>query len=123
MLQVHYIPSWNGDWRLTADRCEPEKRTDLTVTRPTSDEKQQLRQMLVAFNERGWLKDGDEHAKWPAVRTRQLVINAPLSEVGPVVVAIAKPGRNVLTLMPPLVVTSDALDSVVDALEQSLRGD
>ena len=31
------------------------------------------------------------------------------------------PGRNVLTLMPPLVVASDALDSVVDALDQSLR--
>ena len=30
-------------------------------------------------------------------------------------------GRNVLTLMPPLVVTNEALDSVVDALEQSLR--
>jgi 4-aminobutyrate aminotransferase/4-aminobutyrate aminotransferase/(S)-3-amino-2-methylpropionate transaminase len=31
------------------------------------------------------------------------------------------PGRNVLTLMPPLVVTSSALDSLVDALEQSFR--
>jgi 4-aminobutyrate aminotransferase-like enzyme len=31
------------------------------------------------------------------------------------------PGRNVLTLMPPLVATSDALDSVIDALDQSLR--
>ena len=31
------------------------------------------------------------------------------------------PARNVLTLMPPLVVTSEALDSLVDALEQALR--
>lgn len=31
------------------------------------------------------------------------------------------PGRNVLTLMPPLVVTQEALDSVVDALDQALR--
>ena len=31
------------------------------------------------------------------------------------------PGRNVLTLMPPLVVSSDALDTVVDALDESLR--
>ena len=30
------------------------------------------------------------------------------------------PGRNVLTLMPPLVVTSDALDSVVEGLDQAL---
>ena len=31
------------------------------------------------------------------------------------------PGRNVLTLMPPLVATSDALDSMVDALDHSLQ--
>ncbi len=31
------------------------------------------------------------------------------------------PGRNVLTLMPPLVVTSDALDTVVEGLDQVLR--
>jgi 4-aminobutyrate aminotransferase-like enzyme len=31
------------------------------------------------------------------------------------------PGRNVLTLMPPLVVSGDALDSVISALDQSLR--
>ncbi len=31
------------------------------------------------------------------------------------------PGRNVLTLMPPLVVPADALDTVVDALDQALR--
>jgi 4-aminobutyrate aminotransferase-like enzyme len=31
------------------------------------------------------------------------------------------PGRNVLTLMPPLVVTSDALDSVVDGLDQAIQ--
>ncbi len=31
------------------------------------------------------------------------------------------PGRNVLTLMPPLVVTGDELDSVVDALDQALE--
>jgi 4-aminobutyrate aminotransferase-like enzyme len=31
------------------------------------------------------------------------------------------PGRNVLTLMPPLVATGDALDSVTDALDQALR--
>jgi 4-aminobutyrate aminotransferase-like enzyme len=31
------------------------------------------------------------------------------------------PGRNVLTLMPPLVVTSAALDSVVDGLDQAIQ--
>jgi 4-aminobutyrate aminotransferase/4-aminobutyrate aminotransferase/(S)-3-amino-2-methylpropionate transaminase len=31
------------------------------------------------------------------------------------------PGRNVLTLMPPLVVTSEALDLFVDALDRALR--
>lgn len=31
------------------------------------------------------------------------------------------PGRNVVTLMPPLIVTPDAIDSIVDALEQALQ--
>jgi 4-aminobutyrate aminotransferase-like enzyme len=31
------------------------------------------------------------------------------------------PGRNVLTLMPPLVVTRDALDTVVDGLDQAIQ--
>jgi len=31
------------------------------------------------------------------------------------------PGRNVLTLMPPLVVTSEDLDSVVDSLDEAIR--
>jgi 4-aminobutyrate aminotransferase-like enzyme len=31
------------------------------------------------------------------------------------------PGRNVLTLMPPLVVTPEALDSMVEGLDQALR--
>jgi 4-aminobutyrate aminotransferase-like enzyme len=33
------------------------------------------------------------------------------------------PGRNVLTLMPPLVVAQPALEDVVDALDQALRGE
>ncbi len=30
-------------------------------------------------------------------------------------------GRNVLTLMPPLIVTGDALDAVVDALDEAIQ--
>lgn len=33
------------------------------------------------------------------------------------------PGRNVLTLMPPLVVSEDALDSIVDSLDRILRSE
>jgi len=31
------------------------------------------------------------------------------------------PGRNVLTLMPPLVVAADALDAAADAIEKALE--
>ena len=98
MMRAHYIPSWNGDWRLVPDVKDPEKRTTLAVVRPTSTERKQLRAMQKTFTERGWLDDADRdfpevHAIW----TKRITIKAPIHEVGPVVIPIAKPGRNVLT--------------------------
>jgi hypothetical protein len=98
MLRVHYIPSWNGDWRLEPDKGDPEKRTTLAIVRPTSDERQQLSAMQVEFDKRGWLADEDR--KFPEIEafwTKRITIKAPLSEVGPVVIPIVKPGRNVVT--------------------------
>jgi hypothetical protein len=99
MLRVHYIPSWNGDWRLEADAKDPEKLTTLAVTRPTASERKQLAQMQQAFADRGWLDDADKEffPKSGTFWTKSITIKAPLSEVGPVVIPIAKPGANVLT--------------------------
>jgi hypothetical protein len=98
MLRVHYIPSWNGDWRLEPDAKDPEKRTTLVVSRPTASERKQLTQMQQAFADRGWLDDADkEFPKSGVLWTKHITIKAPLSEVGPVVIPIAKPGVNVLT--------------------------
>jgi hypothetical protein len=98
MLQVFYIPSWNGDWRLEPDKNDPEKRTTLAIVRPTAAERVQLRTMQQKFDERGWLDKEDRKfpeivARW----TKRITIRAPLSEVGPLVIPIVKPGRNVLT--------------------------
>ena len=57
MLKVHYIPSWNGDLRLEPDAADPEKATTLAIVKPTASERQQLRTMLAAFSERGWLEE------------------------------------------------------------------
>ena len=98
MLRVHYIPSWNGDWRLEPDAKDPEKRTTLAVSRPTASERKQLAQMQQAFADRGWLDDADkEFPKSGSLWTKRITIKAPLSEVGPVVIPIVKPGVNVLT--------------------------
>ena len=102
MLKVHYIPSWNGDLRLEPDPADPEKATTLAIVKPTASERQQLRTMLAAFSKRGWLEEVGDDLQRLAERsgklwTKRVRIHAPLSEVGPVVIPIAKPGRNVLT--------------------------
>jgi 4-aminobutyrate aminotransferase/4-aminobutyrate aminotransferase/(S)-3-amino-2-methylpropionate transaminase len=79
------------------------------------------------------------HPEIAQVRGRGLMIGVELRERGPVPAAeltdrvlehmkdagflLGKtgPGRNVLTLMPPLIVTSTELDSVVEGLDQTLR--
>jgi len=91
-----YIPSWNGDWRLEPDPNKPETQTQLAVVRPTATERNQLRAMQKAFADRGWLDDKDKDFP-ETLFTRRITIKASLVDVGPVVIPIAKPGKNVLT--------------------------
>jgi len=98
MLEAHYIPSWNGDWRLEPHAEDPERKTTLRIAKPTAGERRQLREMQKAFIDRGWLGDADKaFPEAKSIWTRRVTINAPLSDVGPVVIPIAKPGKNVLT--------------------------
>ena len=100
MMRAWYIPAWNGDWRLEPDPSAPDERTILTIKRPTADEKRLLRLLCDEFAKKtGWvdLKAKDEMRNPPRWMEGRAVIGAPLSEIGPIVSSLVKPGPNVLT--------------------------
>ena len=98
MLSAWYFPSHNGDFRLQPHPDHPE-HCQLSVTRPTADERHMLLLLQDAFATRGWLAEDDRTAlvrsSW--WRTQRITIRASVVDVGPVVLAIVKPGKNVLT--------------------------
>lgn len=99
MIGAWYIPAWNGDFRLEPDPKDPEHRTWLTIKRPTLEERRQLRLLRDAFNKKSWIdSSGASRMQAPSHLLRdRVVIRAPLSEVGPLVASLLKPGPNVLT--------------------------
>lgn len=97
MIRTWFVPAWNGDWRLEAS--SDEKQTVLTIERPTASEKRILGKLAERFVEKTWIdKKAAAKMKDPSriVKTR-LTLGAPLTEVGPYVSSVLKPGRNVLT--------------------------
>jgi hypothetical protein len=98
MLSAWYFTSHNGDFRLQPHPDHPEY-CQLSVTRPTADERHMLSLLQDAFATRDWLAEDDRTAlvrsSW--WRTQRITIRASIVEVGPVVLAIVKPGKNVLT--------------------------
>ena len=99
MLRAWYFPSHNGDFRLVPHPDAPDKHCQLSVTRPTADERRMLSLLQEAFATRGWLADDDRNALTKASwwRGERFTIYASIVEVGPVVTAVLKPGKNVLT--------------------------
>lgn len=85
-----FIPSWNGDVRLTADPTDP-KKTILTVADPTEEEKISVASIGGILFEKKWLKEPITSFEKP------IVIDAPLEKVGPIVVTALRPGPAVLT--------------------------
>jgi hypothetical protein len=90
-----YIPSWNGDFRLEP---EGDAQTLLSVHRTTAAEEELLRRFHEAFLKEGWItKKVKAFAVGMLGGQKSYVIDAPLEKVGPLVVAILKPGPAVLT--------------------------
>jgi hypothetical protein len=94
------MPSWNGDLRLEPN-AEDKQKTTLTIVEPTDAEKIALGAIGGTLTEKGWLKEpileflsGDPYRE---NRTAEVVLDAPLEEVGPVVIAALKPGPAVLS--------------------------
>jgi len=98
-MRAWYIPSWNGDLRLTPDPKDSGKSL-LSIVRPTAAEKQLLLQLQETFNERGWLSPANKNALAKKRRfwnTEGVTILAPVADIGLLISSIAKPGENVLT--------------------------
>lgn len=90
-MRAWYIPTFNGDLRLEADDKKPKKKTKLTIVDPTPLEKQTLLEIGAVLLDRGWIEEKiDEDAT-------EIMIDAPIEKVGPVVVNIMRPGPAKLT--------------------------
>jgi 4-aminobutyrate aminotransferase-like enzyme len=79
----------------------------------------QRRQALIADVRGRGLMIGVELRDGPTVAARTDQVLEQMKDAG-FLIGKTGPGRNVLTLMPPLIVTAEALDSLVDALDQVL---
>ena len=94
------MPTWHGDLRLEPN-VEDKQKTTLTIVEPTDAEKIALGVIGGILTDKGWLKEpilellsGDPYRE---NRTMDVVLDAPLEEVGPVVIAALKPGPAVLS--------------------------
>lgn len=92
-MKAWFVPSWNGDFRLTPG--EDESTSRLLVMAPTPHEVQILSAFMATARKKKWTKEA--MAKDEAIDTRTIVLDAPLAKVGPALVKIAKPADRTLT--------------------------
>ena len=92
-MRAWFVPSWNGDFRLTPG--DDEQSSKLLVMAPTPHEIKLLSAFMAIARKRKWTKEklsADE-----AIDTRTIVLAAPIAKVGPVLVKITKPADRTLT--------------------------
>jgi len=87
-----FVPSWNGDLRLEPAPGDL-KRTRLSIVDPTPHEKEVLVALSPLFVQKKWLKEPLHGTDI----TQDVLLDAPLEEVGPLFIAALKPGPAVLT--------------------------
>ena len=88
-----YIPSFTGDIRFTA---ETETKTVVTIIDPTMGELDRLQKLSAIFQKKKWI----EHPMWNDSGPGSLqvaVVEAPILDVAPYLVADYAPGRATLT--------------------------
>ena len=97
-----YLPSWNGDIR--AEQLPSDAgRTRITIIEPTVDELMTLGRLEHQFRDRGWYEK--EAALWVPVQDRrrtgakrqEVLLDASLSDVAPLLIEGYKPGKQTLT--------------------------
>jgi hypothetical protein len=92
-MRTWFLPSFNGDFRLTAG--DDDKTSKLLVMAPTPHEIQLLNKFLTQAHKKKWTNEllSDDDAN----DTRTIILKAPLAKVGPVLVKAAKPADRTLT--------------------------
>ena len=92
-MKAWFIPSWNGDFRLTPG--DDDETSKLLVMAPTPHEMQLLATFMAVARKKKWTKE--KLPKDEAIDTRTIVLDAPLATVGPALVKITKPADRTLT--------------------------
>jgi hypothetical protein len=83
-----FVPSWHGDFRLVADT---EGTADLIITSPTPHEQTILAKFLAQARKKKWTTEK------LTGETQTIALAAPVEEIGPALVKIAKPADRTLT--------------------------
>lgn len=93
-MRSWFFPAWNGDFRLVAGD-DDEGTSKLLVMQPTPHELQLLNGFLTTAHRRKWtselLSEDDVND------TRTIVLKAPITKTGPVLVRATKPADRTLT--------------------------
>jgi len=92
-VRAWYVPSWNGDFRLTPG--DDDGTSKLLIMAPTPHETQLLASFMTVARKKKWSKE--KLAKDEAIDTRTIILDAPLTKVGPALVKITKPVDRTLT--------------------------
>jgi hypothetical protein len=92
-VRAWYVPSWNGDFRLTPG--DDETTSKLLVMAPTPYEMQLLVKFMAIARKKKWTKE--KIAEDAVIDTRTIALDAPIVEVGPSLVKITKPADRTLT--------------------------
>lgn len=91
-----YFPSWNGDVRI-AEHPDDNKKTIITIIQPTEDEKRVLLSLASIFSAKGWMRRKTVWNPRGNKDRQETVIDAPLVEIGKLMMAGLKPGLATLT--------------------------
>ena len=92
-MRAWFFPAWSGDFRLTPG--DNEGTSKLLVMAPTLHEMQLLASFMAVARKKKWTKE--RLSKNAVIDTRTIVLDAPLTTVGPALVKITKPVDRTLT--------------------------